>query len=107
MSDYIQTISFKEAEKMSERAAFEQLEPFMNDSEIDVLEKKFFEAECCWFFFRNRQIEGPSEYNLRWSRAYAVSKKGELRLIVDFWDEPDKLKQYLLTMSNHFKEKKM
>ncbi|NGZ77916.1 hypothetical protein [Saccharibacillus alkalitolerans] len=69
MSGYIQTISFEQAEKIAERAAFEQLQPFMNNSRVNVLDENFFEAECCWFFFRNRQIEGPPEQNLRWGKS--------------------------------------
>jgi hypothetical protein len=56
-------------------------------------------------FFRNKQIEGPPERVLRWARAYAVSKKGEVRLIADFSDEPGKLNEYLQVMSSYFKER--
>lgn len=105
MSEYIQTYTFNQAKEIAEAAAFEQLEPFMDNKTGNVLDEKYFEVECCWFFFRNKQIVGPPEQVLRWGRAYAVSKKGELRLIADFLNEPDKLHEYLQVMSNHFKER--
>jgi len=59
MKGYIPTISFNQAKKIAEQAAFEQLEEFIDKSMVNLLEEEFVEAECCWFFFRNKQIEGP------------------------------------------------
>lgn len=107
MDEYIQTITFEQARIIAEETAIEELKTFMENPAMSVLREQYGEAEYCWFFFRNKQIEGPPERVLRWGRAYAVSKKGEVRLIADFSDEPEKLQEYLQVMSNHFKERKL
>lgn len=107
MSVYNQTYTFEQAKKIAEKCVYKHLKLFLYNREINVLDENYLEAECCWFFFRNKLIEGPPEQALRWFCAYAVSKRGELRTIADFSDEPEKLQEYLWVMSNHFKEKNL
>ena len=105
MSEYIKTCTFNQAKKLAEEAALDDLAEFMGDPTMNVLDDMYVEAEYCWFFFRNKQIQGPPERVLRWKRAYAVSKKGGLRVIADYSKDPVRLQEYLQIMSNHFKEK--
>lgn len=105
MSIYIEKITFMEAIKLAEDSARKNLERYIDSPTIPILDERFEEAECCWFFFRNKQIEGPPEQALRWDCAYAVSKKGDVSIIGDLSDEPEKLTEYLQVMSNYFKER--
>jgi hypothetical protein len=102
---YIQTHSLEEARLIAETAAKKTLASCVNQNCSNLLEENVFEAEFCWFFFRNRMIICPPETSLAWSWAFAVSKRGELRSIADFYEEPEKLYEYLEVMSKHFKEK--
>lgn len=103
MIEYVQEITFEQARSMAEEAATEQLELFRTNENIPVLRELNKEAECCWFFFRNKQIEIPPGVLRGW--AYAVSKKGKVILIADYSDEPKKLHEYLEDFSNHLKER--
>lgn len=105
MKEYIQEITFEQAKRIAEELALWRLERYMDNRSIPVLREQFEEAECCWFFFRNKQIEGPPEEILGWGPAYAISKKGDVSIIADFSDEPERLQEYLQAMSNYFKER--
>lgn len=102
MSEYIQEITFEQARKLVEDTAVKQIGMFRNNYEIPVLSGQYVEAECCWFFFRNRQIQIPEHMSLR-DGAYAISKKGQVYGIADFSDNPIKLKEYLEKFSEHLK----
>jgi len=59
------------------------------------------EAESCWIFFRHERIHvspasGPA------NSAIAVSKKGEVRLVADYRENPERAREYLQTISAHF-----
>ena len=97
-------ITMREAKKIAENAAKEQLQSYAN-SKISFLSDEFMEADYCWFFFRNKKIIGPPEEVLNWDWAYAVSKKGELSLIADYSKDTEALKDYLKKMSNYFRDR--
>ncbi len=97
-------ISYERARRIAEDSALEELRPFIRETQISVIRDYYIEDEYCWFFFRNPLIEGPPERVLRWDRAYAVSKKGELRMIPDYSKDSARLTEYLHIMSNYFKE---
>ncbi|MFD2332600.1 hypothetical protein ACFSR7_25360 [Cohnella sp. GCM10020058] len=105
MSEYIGTITFHQAREAVEVVALRKLSEFMDSSNIPVLRDPYKESEYCWIFFRNKQIQGPPERELTWGWAYAISKKGEIRLIGDLSDEPEKLEVQIGRLSNYFKEK--
>jgi len=105
MEGYVQKISLSQAREIAEENALWKLQPYMTNFTTSVLREHFEEAECCWFFFRNKEIVGPPEQALRWAWAYAVSKKGEVSIIADYSDQPEKLQEYLKKMSDYFKEK--
>ena len=105
--EYIQTYTFEQAKKIAEECAFKNLSPFMCDKTMNILDDNYLEAECCWFFFRNKLIKGSTAQVLRWFCAYAVSKRRKLRIIADFYDEPIKLGEYLVVMSNYFKKENL
>jgi hypothetical protein len=103
MSKYIQEITFEQARKLAEDTAVKQVGMFRNNCEIPVLREEYVEAECCWFFFRNRQIEIPESMSLK-DCAYAISKKGQVYGIADYSDNHIKLNEYLEKFSEHLKE---
>ena len=65
------------------------------------LSRDYMEAESCWIFFRHERIHvspasGPA------NSAIAVSKKGEVRLVADYRENPERAREYLQTISAHF-----
>lgn len=61
----------------------------------------YMEAEGCWIFFRHESIHITPESGPAYS-AIAVSKKGEVRAIADYRDNPERAQEYLNIMSDHF-----
>jgi hypothetical protein len=95
------TITVEEARQIAEASARRFLQDFVPDEKTPFLEEGCLEAENCWFFFGNRGIDVPLERSFS-KGAYAVSKRGTLRLIADLSDDPERLIQYLQTMSDFF-----
>ncbi|MDB5075341.1 MAG: hypothetical protein JWO42_1520 [Chloroflexi bacterium] len=98
-----QPVTFEEARKAAENAARSHVSNFRKDESIPFLAERHLEAEHCWMFFRNEAIVVPPGRLLDW--AYCVSKRGSLRSIADFSDDPVRLQEYLLTMSNYFRDR--
>ncbi len=103
MKKYVQEITYEEARGIAEENAMKNLKPYITSQMFSVLQEKYEEEECCWFFFRNEQIKGPMEEALRWAWAYAISKKGAVSIIADYSDDSEKLQGYLRKMSDYFK----
>lgn len=103
VDDYIAEIDFKQAGTIAENAAFDSLDQFRENLQVSLLRDEFAEAECCWFFFRNKEIVGPPERALTWDKTYVVSKKGNLFSIVDLSDKPEELRVYIQRYSSHLK----
>ena len=97
-------ITFEDARRMAEKEAGEALSAFVDHASTPFLSTRFLEAEHCWMFFRNEAIVIPPTSAL-WDCAYAISKRGSRRKIVDFSDDPTKLDEYLLTMSAYFRDR--
>lgn len=66
------------------------------------LREEHEEAPDCWFFFRAKDILVPPEQSLEADWAYAVSKWGDVRMIVDLSDDRGALSKYLSVMSDFF-----
>jgi len=77
--------------------------PYMAQASV-VLDERFLEAENCWMFFRNREMD-TGEGGFFTDTACAVSRRGELRIINDFSDNEQNLMKYLQTMSDHIAER--
>ena len=95
------TISIAEAKTIAERAAMSDVKRFMKD-DLSPLMDYFATGGNCWFFFRRRDILIPIQLGLLPASCYAVSIWGDLRYIADFYDDKEKLEEYLKTMSNFF-----
>ena len=103
VEEYIVEIDFQQAKSMAENFAFNNLNQFRADTQIALLGDNFVEGECCWIFFRNKEIAGPPEKALTWSSNYVVSKKGNIFTIGDRSDTPEELKEYVQRYSSHLK----
>ena len=99
-----QIITLDQARKIATDMAIHDTRHDLKDKSMPVLENKYFEADYCWMFFRNKAIVIAPERALL-ECAYCVSKKGTARSIADFSDDLVRLHEYLQTMSNYFKEK--
>jgi len=99
-------INFAEAQKIAADRAKNTLSDDIKDSSIPVLQDNYMEADHCWMFFRNKAIVIAPERSLS-DCAYCISKKGHVRYIADFSDDPVRLQEYLQTMSNYFKEQNL
>jgi hypothetical protein len=99
-------ITVDQARKMAENAVLEDIVRLNLIEPVRLLEDEYLEADYCWIFLRSKKIVIPHD---RWFEraygAYAISKKGGFSLITDFSDEPEKLKEYLQTMSDYFERK--
>jgi 30S ribosomal protein S13 len=73
----------------------------LQDTPPPYLSRDYMEAEGCWIFFRHERIHVSPESGPA-NSAIAVSKKGEVRFIADYRDNPERAKEYLQTMSEHF-----
>ncbi|MFG0217136.1 hypothetical protein ACFU8X_29190 [Brevibacillus porteri] len=105
MKEYIANITFEEAKELAEQLAFQRLNNYRKGEHIKLLREDYLEAECCWFFFRNKEIEGPDDGFRLWDCAYSISKKGECGTVIDYSDYPEKLNEYILQFSDRCKEK--
>lgn len=95
-------ISEAEARQKAEHCFVEMI-PYMAQASA-VLDVRFLEAENCWMFFRNREID-TGEGGFFTDTACAVSKRGEVRTINDFSANEEELMRYLQAMSDHFGER--
>lgn len=96
------TVTLEEAKAIARKEAFHNLRYFLKDDTTPLLSEQFLQEDGCWMFFSNKNIVLPPDRELTWGWAYAVSKKGNLRSIADFSDEPEKLQAYLQTLSDNF-----
>ncbi|WP_316228458.1 hypothetical protein [Bradyrhizobium sp. SZCCHNR1039] len=90
------------ARRIAEEAAQQKLERFLAEPDQPLLRDEFLEGANCWFFFRDPAIVVPPQYALGAECAYAVSKRGAVRTIADFFSDKEKLDSYLKTMSDYF-----
>lgn len=58
---YTPTIDYFETRRLAESSAFKDLNWLRKDQATPLLREEFCEAECCWFFFRNKDLVGPHE----------------------------------------------
>jgi hypothetical protein len=98
------SIDFNEAKRIAEKEAFDALDKYRKDKSLSLLMQYYVEAKNCWFFFRNREIYGPPSHNLSWYFDYMVSKKGNLAIICDFYDDKERLMAYLQEYSDHLEK---
>lgn len=103
VEEYIAEIDFHQAKNIAENAAFNSLNQFRTDPQITLLSDDFIEGECCWIFFRNKEIAGPPEKALTWSSNYVVTKKGNIFTIGDRSDTLEESKEYIQRYSSHLK----
>ncbi len=96
-------INFIEAKMLAESSAKKLITVWgdLEDPSPPYLSNYYMEDKGCWIFFRHERIIIPPEKGPATS-AFAVSKKGEIRLIADYRDSPERAKEYLKTMSDHF-----
>jgi hypothetical protein len=106
VEEYIAKIDFQQAKSIAENSAFSDLNQFRTDPQIALLSDDFIEGECCWIFFRNKEITGPPEKVLTWSNNYVVTKKGNIFSIGDRSYTPEKFNEYLCRYSSHLKRTK-
>ncbi len=98
-------INFEEAKAIATKQALLELGPFMHGHSSEVLWGHYLEAEYCWMFFRNPEIQIPKGALLGIEWAYVVSKKGAFSLVQDFSYNAEKLHAYLKSMSDYFKRR--
>jgi len=75
--------------------------PELQDMPPPYLSRDYMEAEGCWIFFRHERIHVAPASDPA-NRAIVISKKGEARLVADYRDNPERAREYLQTISDHF-----
>jgi len=95
--------TFAEARAQAAAAIKELLftRPELQDTPPPYLSRDYMEAEGCWIFFRHERIHVASASDPA-NRAIVISKKGEARLVADYRDNPERAREYLQTISDHF-----
>jgi hypothetical protein len=102
MDNTLKSISFNQAKTIAEQHAFTDLEGF-GAKPTAILKDESLEAEHCWMFFRNEQINVPDDALLGIKWAYVVSKKGTYSMVQDLSGDHKKLLEYLQKLSDNFK----
>ncbi|WP_333574185.1 hypothetical protein [Sphingomonas sp.] len=95
------TIDVISARALAETHARDCLRSLAGDRDA-YLREEHAEAPNCWFFFRAKDVLVSSEQSLDADWAYAVSKWGDVRMIVDLSDDREALSKYLSVMSDFF-----
>ena len=97
------SFTFAEARAQAAAAIKELLftRPELQDTPPPYLSRDYMEAEGCWIFFRHERIHVASASDPA-NRAIVISKKGEARLVADYRDNPERAREYLQTISDHF-----
>jgi hypothetical protein len=95
-------LTFDQARALAHKEAVKKLTPFLSKPSMPLFEEFLLEEEGSWMFFRNRAIVIPPEYSLAGDWAYVVSKRGEIRTFVDFFDDLDKAKKAHKVVSDYF-----
>lgn len=103
MNDKLMPISFSQAWAIAEQHARADLDGFIGSSS-PVLNSEYLEADHCWMFFRNDEIDVPADATLGMKWAYVVSKKGTYSMVQDFSNDQQKTQAYLKTLSDHFEK---
>ena len=95
--------TFAEARAQAAAAIKELLftRPELQDMPPPYLSRDYMEAEGCWIFFRHERIHVAPASDPA-NRAIVISKKGEARLVADYRDNPERAREYLQTISDHF-----
>lgn len=96
-------MTLEEAKELAEQLAFIKLNKYRSNETIPLLSEDYLEAECCWFFFRNKEVEGPEDGFRSWDCAYSVSKQGDVGTIADLSSDPKKLEAYIKKFSDRCK----
>jgi len=99
----MENITVEDARKIADAAASQELNRYVNNSDKPLLRPDFCEGENCWIFFKNPDIN-IADGDILAASAYCVSRTGKCRLVVDFYNEPHKLADYIQKMSDYFAE---
>lgn len=101
MNDVEALLTFDQARALAYREATKNLVPYFANPSAPLLEEFFLEEAGSWTFFRNRSITIP-DGAISASAAYVVSKRGEVRIFADFFDDLEKAKKAHKVVSDHF-----
>jgi hypothetical protein len=94
-------LTFDQARALAYQEAKKVLTLFLANPSTPLFDDFFLEEDGSWTFFRNRSIAVP-EYAISASSAYVVSRRGELRIFADFFDDLDKAKKSHKVVSDDF-----
>jgi hypothetical protein len=97
-------ITFEDARRVALDCVRHDVSVNQYDESIPLLESAYAEADYCWIFFRNRLFVMPPERAMSDS-SNCISKKGTVRSIPNYLEDPVRLAEYLVIMSNHFRER--
>lgn len=97
-------MTYDEAKQQAEIEALRDIGNFREIGNEPVLDSRFLEVDNCWMFFQNKNIIIPETAILR-KAAYVFSKKGTGRSVADYSEDMKKAEEYLLEMSEYFKER--
>jgi hypothetical protein len=95
------SISFAEAKSLAAENAQIHIGSHSLRKGESLLEHEFLEADHAWMFFQNHRIEVPVQNSLC-RGAYAVSKRGHVRFIADYYHDQGEARAYLQVMSKYF-----
>lgn len=94
-------ITVDQARAIAEKYAAHRLSIIFGVNKAPYLREFYSEAPNCWIFYRRKELVMPKMYGLD-DCAYCVSKKGALRIVYDFTDDPPKAQAHADTLSRYF-----
>ncbi len=101
----ISMITFPQAKVLATENAKSDLSSFMPDNSFSILDDSYLEAGYCWIFFKNPHIIVPDNALLGINWAYAVSKRGNCRMVYDLRYDAEKMRNHLESLSTYFKDR--
>jgi len=93
-------IDVNEARAIVERDASEEIDWVKKRDKY--LSEYYIERPYCWIFFADESIPPAPPSRLGFFTAYAINHLGNVRLVYDFRDDPQKMSDFADTMSKYF-----
>jgi hypothetical protein len=99
MSDGSDFLTIEQARERAETEAQRFMRVAFDQEEWPLLREECSTAPHCWIFYRRSELVIPADMPLL-RCAFAVTKRGTLRIVADYSGDPKKAQEYAEFLSN-------